>query len=72
MELCLLLENGVTHASFWINTKCEVVTVDIWEGEEASDKTRLFYDYTYYDGELKNERKINNFIQALEELRDGI
>lgn len=72
MDLCLELENGVTHAVCNISTHVQSITVYVWEGEELTDETQLHGDYAYYDGELKNEQKIRDIIQALEELRDGI
>ena len=70
MDLCLSLENGVTHAFVCVNTNCNVITVDVWEGDDLSDETSIYSGRAYYDGELKNKRAINNIIQALEELKE--
>lgn len=68
MDLCLQLENGVTHSAFQIDTNCNMLTVIVWEGEELNEESRLLNEYIWYDGELKEEKKINDIIQALEEL----
>jgi hypothetical protein len=71
IDLCLSLEDGVTHAFAYVNTNCNVITVDVWEGDDLSDETRIYSDRAYYDGELKDEKGINNIIQSLGELKEN-
>lgn len=68
IDLCLSLENGITHTFFYISTQTQVISIDVWEGEDMSDETRLYRGRAYYDGELKNEQAIKDIIQALKDL----
>lgn len=72
LDLVLSLnEQGATHASVDIHGSSEMVSVMVWEGE-LKDENMLMQDYAYYVGELRNEKKVNDLIRELEELRDNI
>lgn len=68
IDLCLQLENEVTHCMFDMHTSCEMIKVYVWEGKELNDETLLYNDYAYYDGEMQDVKKITDIIRALEDL----
>lgn len=66
-----LNEQAVTHATMNVHGHVQSVSVMVYEGE-CTDGNMLTQEYAYYDGELKNEKKVNDIIRELEELRDEI
>ena len=72
LDLCLALESGATHTSFEVSPHVNSVSVMVWEGYECGDETMLYRERAYYDGQLKNTKKINNIIQTLGELKNDI
>ena len=68
IDLCLELEDEVTHATCYLHTHVNAINVVVWEGEELTDETKICDGHAYYDGECNGEQKINDIIQELEEL----
>jgi DUF1365 family protein len=68
IDLCMGLENGVTHAFAYVMTYTQSISVDVWEGDDLDEKSRLYEKRAYYDGEFKNEQAIKDIIQALKDL----
>ena len=70
VDLCMDLENGVTHASCDISAHVKWVYVQVWEGAKLDDTTLLYREFAVYDGynfNEKEEQKINDIIRALED-----
>lgn len=70
VDLCMELENGVTHTSCDISAYVKSVWVHVWEGKEMNEETIIYREYANYDGmnfNEKEEQKINDMIQALED-----
>ena len=68
VDLCIELESGATHTICDIAPHVNSVNVIVWEGKELNRESTLYSEYTWYDGQLKNEKKVNDIIRALEEL----
>ena len=66
-----LSEQGATHATADFHGNVNLVSVMVWEGE-CKEENILLHDYTYYDGELRNEKKIDEIIRTLEEMKVNI
>ena len=66
-----LNEQGATRSNVDFSGYVENVSVMVWEGE-CTDENMLLHDYTYYGGKLRNEKKLNDIIRELEEVKENI
>lgn len=72
IDLCMALENGVTHSLINLITSNGFLSVTVWEGKELNTGTEIYSVMTWVDDELGKEEELDDIIQALEELKNGI
>lgn len=71
IDLCMALEDGVTHANCSISTQYNFIDVTVWEGEMKKENW-LYSEHAFYDGEFKDEKALQDIIYALQELKENI